>query len=396
MPRSILRAMLAKPEPNHPDLELIACRWHRSIEDGTFGEWFEAAYPKPRWHWILLLVLSSLVCLFPIAIVLFVGRVKRRLERWRLKRFYVKHGRTGDVRLAYCWVGMPVELRFGLLDDDFGYSRALVPADRVLGEYGWDSGMVNLIEELALGPCWRLDSKGKALREHLDSGIRLDGPFRLPDQIASGREIWVIDLPKFAVQGLLKDPGGKPLVLPCLLRRGDFAKVLPLPQFLIHDFREIDQRFRKEFPGGRQIFAQMLETVPREMVIKDFVEYLAYEDKDSFSPEEHAIFTVHEVEPYVRSEGLELAIAAYGIDETKRWIDGLSLIGAASQHQEARRILPFLDELARKFGDRWEYDDVVFEVDGSFPGDVNYAGTMAFDVDQLLYEFALANVAKLR
>jgi hypothetical protein len=277
------------------------------------------------------------------------------------------------------------------------YFRAIVPEDRVYSKYGWDSNAVEVFEEFYR----RLDqaSESGVFLEKLRKRGPLTEPMLIPSVLTGGRKIWAVDLQMDKTLGNVWPPT-KSQVVPCIIPGGDFSKVLPLPQFLIADFQELDQEFRMRFSQGSIVFEEILRDPDCSDPIAHFVAYLRYESRSTFSREESIIFNVFEVESEIRGVGIESAIASLTcgpgpdhLDQLVAWADGLNAIGQVARHQRAKEIISYLDDLKSKFADEeeWHYDDIEFEVSSIFPKDIEHVQTEAFDVSLVLLDFALKN-----
>lgn len=384
-----------KIQMEHPDFALIRDRWEKCLSDGTFETWFDIAKPRPSWHWKWIAILSFSVCLIPVAVAILISRVIRISKRSRFKNSYRSNPEDRQILLAYGF-GYVSDFTLGFFDDHLGIKRMFVPADRRIGEFGWDSEIVKLIDTFQFNRSFR--ERNKSLIETLASRTPFPAPFQLPLEATNGREIWAADVPNLSVHSLLKDPEAKPLVVPCLWPIRPFSNPVPLPQFLINDFREIDQEYRKVFSSNKSVIEQILDSEEPKEAIQKYFEYLSYERRNTFTKEEELIFEVFEVERYIRSEGLDAAIPAYGSERVTTWLEGLKRLGMGPQHEEAKKVIPYLHQLSERFGDysEWEYDDVMGEVSESFPTSIRYQETEAFDVKELLLKFARENLGSLR
>jgi hypothetical protein len=170
------------------------------------------------------------------------------------------------------------------------------------------------------------------------------------------------------------------------------------PQFLILDFRDLSLEFRKQYSPDRPVWEQIVETEEAGNQIKEYCNYLSYEEADSFTNEEKILTTVYEIESYIRAMGIESGIGGYMPDEIRFWIDGLQEIGLKEHWTEAKRILPELEKLEKRFPteDDWEYDDVVGAIDEVFETTLNYEKLELFDLEAVLLSFLAKNNSQFR
>ena len=369
------------------------------MNDGSFNRWFYEMNPQISRVTLIFAtgLLAATLVYFrrAIAAAKIVLSEERALRRRR--DAYWSFDDSCEIRLAYC---VPKPLfpagYFAFGKDGIAFVRALVPEDRVISRYGWDSDIVAVFEKAIHGSFWS-DSDSRALFKRLRERGALPQPPLLPKGIAGDRRIWAVDLQMDKQLGAVTS---KSYVMPCVLPAGDLSNVLPLPQFLIHDFRELDQELRKKYKQGAPIFEQIIQDPNSPDPIEEFVTYLKCEDRRTYSRQEAIIFDVFELELAIRGMGIESAIASLtcrpGFDHLKRfevWVEGLKAVELEEHYQEAKKIPSYLEYLKSKFGEveDWEYDDVDFEVCTTFPEDIKYMEIEAFDVGAVLLEFAMKN-----